>query len=512
MNGTFIMNYPYLKFYKDKRLIGSFLFIIIFLAVIFFGLNPQETERKVHEVILTAEGFSPREITVQKGETIRFITSAGKYFWPASHSHPVHDLYPEFDSKKPVSPEDSWSFSFEKIGIWKYHDHLLPQHTGSITVIDTKKGIAGWRVFNNTHKTCDTYLNEEETVDCLMANLIVVAQEQGLKESFDLLTSTLETSPELKDTCHGLTHLLGEVAYDIFASTKDATIEPDLRFNYCGSGFYHGFIESLWYEQGDIYLARDFCERFFRQSQKHLGAFYSCIHGIGHGVTNTISSEMWGDADAIVDRNVSLCKQIGDDRREFLQCVGGVFNALENMYRIPEFKLTENEIERLNICKRQEDAELQVECYVYLGAPFKYISQNGFLGAVTRVVTQISNDIVAQRVTEQIAANAGLTGAYIKNPQKIIAECRLFNKFKTSCIAEFASALGFAPTTKGQSLQLQFCANEILTDEERTSCFARITWDASQMYETVEHEIWCARVPVQYRFYCPEGLNISYVK
>lgn len=85
-------------------------------------------------ITLTSDGFSPSELTVTQGDTVTFVSTAGELFWPASNLHPSHTIYPEFDPQMPVSPTESWSFTFTKVGEWKFHDHLAPYFTGVITV------------------------------------------------------------------------------------------------------------------------------------------------------------------------------------------------------------------------------------------------------------------------------------------------------------------------------------------------------------------------------------------
>jgi hypothetical protein len=51
--------------------------------------------------------------------------------WPASDDHPTHEEHPEFDPRKPVQPNTEWSFTFERPGQWKYHDHMNPYLSSS---------------------------------------------------------------------------------------------------------------------------------------------------------------------------------------------------------------------------------------------------------------------------------------------------------------------------------------------------------------------------------------------
>lgn len=92
----------------------------------------------------TATGFSPREITIEKGEIVTFINESTSGMWVASAVHPTHTVYPEktgndclgsaFDACEALSSGESWSFTFNKEGTWVYHNHTRANHTGTITV------------------------------------------------------------------------------------------------------------------------------------------------------------------------------------------------------------------------------------------------------------------------------------------------------------------------------------------------------------------------------------------
>lgn len=88
------------------------------------------------EVVITVgnSGYTPDKITIKKDETVKFVNAASEDRWPASNIHPTHQIYPEFDPKRPIPAGQSWSFTFDKVGIWRCHDHLEPTHTCTITV------------------------------------------------------------------------------------------------------------------------------------------------------------------------------------------------------------------------------------------------------------------------------------------------------------------------------------------------------------------------------------------
>ncbi|MBI2356074.1 MAG: cupredoxin domain-containing protein [Candidatus Doudnabacteria bacterium] len=127
--------------------------LLLVLAVLVFGAaacnkkteNPAAslppikatpTEVAQQEVIVSENGFSPSEITIKKGSVVTFINKSSKAVWPASDPHPTHTDYSGFDPKKAVESGASWSFTFDQIGEWGYHDHLSPFRKGTIKVTD----------------------------------------------------------------------------------------------------------------------------------------------------------------------------------------------------------------------------------------------------------------------------------------------------------------------------------------------------------------------------------------
>lgn len=97
-----------------------------------------------HEVVQTDAGYSPKTLTIKKGSTVTFKNETKEASWTASAIHPTHGAYPTaggclgstFDACKGIQPGSSWSFTFDAVGSWGYHDHLNPSHFGKIIVIE----------------------------------------------------------------------------------------------------------------------------------------------------------------------------------------------------------------------------------------------------------------------------------------------------------------------------------------------------------------------------------------
>ncbi len=85
-------------------------------------------------ITYTDNGFSPATLTIKAGDNVLFKNNSPKDFWPASAPHPTHTNYPEFDAKRGIASGATYSFTFTRIGSWKYHNHLNPASIGTITV------------------------------------------------------------------------------------------------------------------------------------------------------------------------------------------------------------------------------------------------------------------------------------------------------------------------------------------------------------------------------------------
>jgi plastocyanin len=73
---------------------------------------------------------------VKKGTKVTFVNNSTSAFQPASAPHPAHTDYPEFDPKRAIAAGASWEFTFDKVGTWRYHDHLNPTRFGTVIVTE----------------------------------------------------------------------------------------------------------------------------------------------------------------------------------------------------------------------------------------------------------------------------------------------------------------------------------------------------------------------------------------
>lgn len=93
----------------------------------------------------SSAGFSPKTVTVKKGDTVTFTATDGSAMWVASDVHPSHAEYdgttrqehcaagaaPSFDQ---CSAGTTYSFIFDKAGSFSFHNHVSSQNTGVVVV------------------------------------------------------------------------------------------------------------------------------------------------------------------------------------------------------------------------------------------------------------------------------------------------------------------------------------------------------------------------------------------
>ncbi len=322
---------------------------IIILA--FFGVliphfsfaHNTDTEK---EIIMTEQGFEPSKVEIPEGGTVEFVNKSGVERWPASNFHPSHLLYPEFDPKQGIKDGETWTFKFEKVGVWKFHDHLFPQFSGTVTVkaveaVSSKPVEAivnssqdhqnifvrfwDWlkNLFKHSKPQKNTEDKKQDSVDLAKyqgdieqgsekifsddISLGVHLKKYGVKEtitSLRLLESKL-------GSCHQAAHRAGHIGYKMFGDKAFVEYGPE-----CQSGYYHGVLEAYFQEHGTENI-KDSVDSLCKGSNNSFFE-HQCVHGIGHGL------EAWANYE-LLDA-LAACDQLS--RRQD-SCWGGVF--MENL-------------------------------------------------------------------------------------------------------------------------------------------------------------------------------------
>lgn len=477
---------------KKSKIILLVLFLVltnIIVFGVFFLLRQQQG--KTYAVVLTKDGFSPKELTINKGDTVVFSTTAKREFWPASNLHPSHDLYPAFDPQLPIEADKTWSFTFDKAGTWQFHDHMAPMFRGKIVVManNARKDVS------NT--TCNTIPDPTKRKQCFDTYFSIVLEEKGISSAFDLMDQLFQKDQEFAVSCHDFAHRLGKKAYEVYAKNKSVALSE--KSSYCGYGFYHGFMEALLYTTRDVREAQNFCDYAERAlKEKSADAGGACYHGIGHGLTEDIPDpNVWGDAQKIINPGLALCQKVSPDKMKKFRCDTGVFNALEILMTNNKYKLSLNPTDPYGICRAQKE-EHKEACYTQLVVALLHVTNNNFYKSAL-FIDAVQNNTYALPAMNTLATE--LVHFNRDNTQEAINFCvSLKQRFKTTCLVSIAEGLmKYGPPQQEYKEALQFC-NAQLMDEDKNACYRKILSILRVWYTAQKSTEICQAVDPKYQY------------
>ena len=321
-----------------------FKFILLFLfSISFIFPKAISAHSEVTVIEMVPDGFIPSEITIDINSSVIFVNKDKQARWPASNVHPTHEIYPEFDPRKPIPPGESWAFNPKKVGEWKFHDHIFSHMRGTIIVID-EKGSGTKTVEEKTESTplntftmklknvTDNFINKMKSLfsfkkiakqqvqlpnkedfknfsyDMQAKKLEEIAQGNGASSAWQYIKDVFQGEGGSSGSIHDLAHLSGLLIYEKngFEGIKDCSAQ-------FAFGCYHGFLDKAFSKNLDHLLdAQNACSKLGPDGS---GPVASCIHGIGHGVASFYSTSN-------LEKALSTCRKltIGKD-----YCFDGVF-------------------------------------------------------------------------------------------------------------------------------------------------------------------------------------------
>ena len=478
--------------------------IIAFLLVVgVMSFSGNHGARATYHIDLTETGFIPDTITIAKGDTVVFTTSWGKPFWPASDLHPTHTIYSEFDPKQPIDQDKSWSFRFDKVGEWQFHDHLAPLFRGRIHVISQKDAPNTMANISAMATECHTLPDNSTKQTCWNDNLTLALKNNGIAAAFDLFAAFYNSEPEFAENCHEFTHLIGEGAYEKFSNKEDFNLSPHVA--YCSYGFFHGFMETMIQKTGRSDDAGAFCDYVNKKllgRAGSVGTADACFHGIGHGVTDGSDPRARGNVFATINPGLALCEKVGRNEREVKLCGTGVFNALSGFYLQPEYKLDKSD--PFWICRQQSKPYFKHACYDDLKTLTMTLADNDLASAV-RFYEQIAEDDYATDAMDNLTTFAGYAILRDNTLDDAISVCHKTQKrLQVACIRGLGAGFMTAgkPDEEYKRAIGDVCGNALLTEEERIGCFERVLWVSYARYPIEKHREICATVPKQYQYHC----------
>lgn len=447
------------------------------------------------EITFNGRGVSPDRLVIRLGESIAFYNDSNRPFWPASNLHPTHTIYPEFDPQKPVNPGEKWSFSFNKPGVWQFHDHMAANITGEIVVLSEAGGVVD--------RDCES--RETTPTECFKKDVVSVLKDGGLEGSLDRMAALYDSDPAFKNSCHDVAHILGKEAYHIFG--RGGKIVFSNKTSYCGYGFYHGFMEEMFSVSGSVEEAREFCLLAGRDSNEgSVNAEGACYHGIGHGVTDGSDPRSWGDPVALTSPAIDLCDKIDPTEPHFYRCVSGVFNSLAMMYITNSHNLSLKGENPFVICGDRSDFRIKNPCYQEMNTLAMRVADKELSKGV-RLVEAIRDEPVYAALA--MKSLSGFFPSSFKAPfddefDSSIEACHGAREdLVIPCIQGIPSGLmEFGVPGSEYVPALEFCGHEKLSAAERSECYRAAFGSMRSYYNKDKLRAICASIDEGYRPYC----------
>jgi plastocyanin len=125
-----------IKTKKPKKSIIFTLLIVVGLIItisLIIGLTKESAPESRAQIIIDDYGFNPKVITVEKGTIITWINSNNIPHKIITNSHPEHDQLPDLESGD-LSTTETYEFTFNKVGVFEYHDENNIELTGTVIV------------------------------------------------------------------------------------------------------------------------------------------------------------------------------------------------------------------------------------------------------------------------------------------------------------------------------------------------------------------------------------------
>jgi plastocyanin len=482
-------------YFKNKKVLLITTPILLLgsgLLLISKSPSSQTYSGQTYTVSLEENGFKPNEISIKAGDTIKFTTTRGKPFWPASNLHPTHEIYPQFDPKQPINPTDSWSFRFDKEGQWQYHDHLFPYYTGVVKVSSVGKTLG-------KSSTCEASTNRQE---CWATSVESALKEKDLEAAFDLVADIYSSNPEAAETCHNLVHKIGQAAFKLFSAHQEFKVTPKAAF--CNFGFYHGFMESLVVSGEDLKKAGAFCSYIDKQlKESSKNSVLQCYHGIGHGTVNSHDPNTWGREQAMIQPAIKLCEDVATNSQELFRCVSGVYNGIGNFYVTGDYKLIVKKDDPFWICRQESNKVYAEACYGNLHPTITWIANKNLSQAI-RLFEEVSDDRFATIAMSYVAGDFARFSINKTDFSSEISTCRNAQpRLSWTCIIGFATGLMDQGKPNYEYVTaLAFCRSSTLQPQEQDRCFEYSLQYLSTMYTSQKYQEVCRTVEDSYQKYC----------
>ena len=96
--------------------------------------KPSIRPARIYAVFYSGGVFSPTNLRIHAGDTVRFQNPSPAPIWVISDPHPAHDGLASLNSAGQILPQSAFVYTFADPGIYGYHNELNPNQIGVIIV------------------------------------------------------------------------------------------------------------------------------------------------------------------------------------------------------------------------------------------------------------------------------------------------------------------------------------------------------------------------------------------
>lgn len=451
-------------------------------------------------IVLRDTGFYPESIAIDEGGTVTFVNRSSVSFWPASDSHPQHNIYAAFDVGHPLGPGESWSFTFDRPGRWGFHDHLHSYYTGTV--------IVGAEALTYD---CSEHLAELDVSskrECWGDALASTLRTKGAAAAFQLFAKFYASDPDFtKVGCHVIAHQLGDVAYGEYVRYGNdlSKLQFPPESVYCGYGYYHGILEHKIRDHPDFKEADAFCRELIDEYSDTVPRIRdNCYHAIGHGfIPEPTDVEMWGDATALSAPAIAACRNLTDDTLR-AECMQGAFNVIADWMWNNQFGLKMQKQDSLSLCRSFEDHEVSRACYYELSMKILPYADDDVQTVYDRYVASIADDSIAGMVMNSAVAGIMSTRIVEDDFTPLLYDCRaLPARVRVDCLKGITGGFVAHGEPEHEYVKaMAFCGDPVLTNAEKEICYQNIFRTFRGVYTREKVMDLCNEIDPAYQDLC----------
>jgi plastocyanin len=362
--------------------------IILGVSLFFYALAAEPVVVQMNE-----QGFDPSSIHVQQGQEVIFRNIGNEHHWPASDHHPSHSLYSgtslqehcgdgavsSFDSCESISPGESWSFVFERPGVYTYHDHNWPWLVGEI-VVESEQATSIFsivrafidrllRFFGRSSEVSESIVLQSASFDNNVSTILIARYEEMVRngdprQAIQALREESARNDIVSGYCHDVLHAIGHVSFEKYGGFREAVVYQE---DFCNSGYIHGLFETYFtHVDNPLEGLPLLCDEYGDGAR----AFdrWQCHHGIGHGFMYYTG----GDLDA----SLILCDEyLSFQNAEY--CRNGVYMEVFNAEVLAKEQQFVDSRNPIQTCRNRSVSK--DDCYLYVPTYFSQTLHEDFL-------------------------------------------------------------------------------------------------------------------------------------